>query len=173
VKLFYWKTWFAEQDITKSFADVDPNPINATFQSMNALLFFDLVICYFQYRSINASPAGEVVLKGNAIVSFCQAVKRTVEASEGDRLKAPFDFAIVASWEALCLPLFHPKLNINLLQLVHLNNNFKHLAVTDAQMPYFCELDHLVVSSKITEVWNTATGLRLGMNPFISYYLFV
>ncbi|KAI6464273.1 hypothetical protein MCOR17_005403 [Pyricularia oryzae] len=98
IKEFYWRAWFGDEKL-----ELDANVDSA----------FD---------------GGKDVVTSEAINDFVHAVGNTGEAfvdRPGKVMYAPMDFAIVVGWKAITKPIFPRKIDGDLLNLVHLSNQFR------------------------------------------------
>ena len=96
---FYWKTWFGDDDSYDSSVS-----INSIFQG------------------------DEVTITPDSIQNFVHSIGYAGESSigrAGADIIAPVDYAIVVAWKAVTKPLFCESLEGNLLDLVHLSNDFE------------------------------------------------
>jgi len=94
----------------------------------------------------------QYTLKREDIEKFMLAVGRPL--SDRNKLrKAPFDFAIVCAWESLIGPLFFENIEGNILELVHLSNQFKKLPNLEEDN-FFHENEIVDVEMRIHELSN-------------------
>jgi fatty acid synthase subunit beta len=98
IKEFYYRIWFGNKDVPFD------TPTTATFNG------------------------GRETITTQAVADFVHAVGNTGEAfvdRPGKEVFAPMDFAIVAGWKAITMPIFPRTIDGDLLKLVHLSNGFK------------------------------------------------
>ncbi|KAF3401858.1 Fatty acid synthase subunit beta [Penicillium rolfsii] len=98
IKEFYYRIWFGTKDVPFD------TPTTATFNG------------------------GRETITSQAVADFVHAVGNTGEAfvdRPGKEVFAPMDFAIVAGWKAITMPIFPRTIDGDLLKLVHLSNGFK------------------------------------------------
>ncbi|KAJ5885338.1 Fatty acid synthase subunit beta [Penicillium taxi] len=98
IKEFYYRIWFGTKDVPFD------TPTTATFNG------------------------GQETITSQAVADFVHAVGNTGEAfvdRPGKEVFAPMDFAIVAGWKAITMPIFPRTIDGDLLKLVHLSNGFK------------------------------------------------
>jgi fatty acid synthase subunit beta len=98
IKEFYYRIWFGNKDVPFD------TPTTATFNG------------------------GRETITAQAVADFVHAVGNTGEAfvdRPGKEVFAPMDFAIVAGWKAITMPIFPRTIDGDLLKLVHLSNGFK------------------------------------------------
>jgi fatty acid synthase subunit beta len=99
IRKFYWKTWFGDDNSYDSNAS-----INSIFEG------------------------DKVTITPQSIQNFVHSVGYAGESSigrGGAEIIAPVDYAIVVAWKAISKPLFCESLEGNLLNLVHLSNDFE------------------------------------------------
>lgn len=99
IRKFYWKTWFGDEDSYDSSIN-----INDIFEGDKA------------------------TITSESIQNFVHSVGYQGESSigrPGVDIIAPIDYAIVVAWKAITKPLFCESLDGNLLDLVHLSNDFE------------------------------------------------
>ncbi|KAL8382560.1 hypothetical protein RB595_006371 [Gaeumannomyces hyphopodioides] len=98
IKEFYWRAWFGNENL-----DLDA-AVDGTFDG------------------------GKAVVTSEDINDFVHAVGNKGEAfvdRPGKIMYAPMDFAIVLGWKAITKPIFPRKIDGDLLNLVHLSNQFR------------------------------------------------
>lgn len=128
VRKFYWDTWFGSDESYDSSMDI-------------AQIF----------------TGDEVTITLASVKNFAHSVGNKNEASmgrAGNEVTAPIDYAIVVAWKAITKPLFCKSLDGNLLDLVHLSNEFK-------MVPGAAPLrvgDSVLTVSRVTAVVNQASG---------------
>ncbi len=109
---------------------------------------------------LSAKFSNIFTLKRHHIENFSAAIGREINSHNGEKLQAPVDFAIVASWESVIKSLFLKQVDGNLLQLVHLSNGFKLLPSCPS---FFTEGDVIETTLEIVEMKKIFSGLRIGV----------
>jgi len=127
IRKFFWKTWFGDDQSYDSSACV-------------STIF----------------AGDEVTITPESVRTFANAVGYPESSiSRGDEdITIPIDYAIVVAWKAITKPLFCETLDGNLLNLVHLSNEFKMVPGADP-----LKVGETVLSmSRITAVVNQDSG---------------
>ena len=131
---FYWNVWFEKIDY-EAFKSVKTT-LGSTFSSQH-------------------------VLTKEEITSFCRIVDNTnhvyVESQNTSNQIAPMDIAIVLSWDCVIKCLFSKKLNVNLLNLVHLSNE---IVFKSPKNPFVAD-DCVTSVSEICAMKNTVYGYEI------------
>jgi len=101
IRSFYWQTWFGDDKSLNSGGDISQ--------------VFD---------------GDEIRVTSESIQNFVQSIGYKVHSSTKitGNVTAPMDYAIVVAWKAITKPLFCESLDGNLLDLVHLSNEFKQVS---------------------------------------------
>ena len=128
IRKFYWKTWFGDDES------------------------YDSSLCVsgiFKGDKITITP--------ESVQNFIHSVGYTGESSigrAGGDIIAPIDYAIVVAWKAITKPLFCESLGGNLLDLVHLSNDFSTISgVTPLKVG-----ETVLAISRVTAVINQDSG---------------
>lgn len=128
IRQFYWRTWFGDDD------------------------------SYDSGISINGIFEGDkVTITPESIQNFVHSIGFAGESAVGRAgadITAPVDYAIVVAWKAITKPLFCDSLEGNLLDLVHLSNEFE---MVSGATPLKAG-DTVLTMSRVTAVVNQDAG---------------
>ena len=128
IREFYWQTWFKSDNSYDSSADV--------CQIFNG---------------------DSITITADSVQSFARSIGyngESIRGRAGNKITAPIDYAIVVAWKSITKPLFCESLDGNLLDLVHLSNEFK---MVPGASPLTVG-DTVLAVSRVTAVVNQDAG---------------
>lgn len=128
IRKFYWQTWFGSDESYDSGSDIS-----------------------------QVFGGDEITVTSESIKNFVHSIGYKGESSMGRSgrvVTAPIDYAIVVAWKAITKPLFCESLDGNLLDLVHLSNEFK---ILPGGSPLKVG-DKVITISRVTAVVNQDSG---------------
>ncbi|KAH8590940.1 acyl transferase domain-containing protein [Bisporella sp. PMI_857] len=137
VRQFYWQTWFGSDSSYDSSVDASE---------------------VFTGDAVTITP--------ESIQKFAHSIGYSGESSTGRagaQIVAPIDYAIVIAWKAITKPLFCEALDGNLLELVHLSNEFK---MVPGASPLIAG-DTVFSMSRVTAVVNQESGRMVEVSGMI------